>query len=285
MLGSMTSEIREIRDDDLPAVTRILDEAYGPSPGRAARVRRYRALGADSWLLALRDGAPAGVAGMIDYDGAYAYVGLVGVLPSEQRRGIAGALMDAVLALAEARGVATLLLDASDAGEPLYRKLGFVVEDTVRLFVKNPHARFAPPRAARPMAREDLAAVAALDRVSTGADRSRLLGIYLDEAPDRAFVVPGPEGAARAYAFAQRFAVGPWAATDPTAADAALVAALACDFPDGLTIASPSANATVAALLGPRGFAHARSLAHMRLGPPVARRRDLVYGQASLAAG
>jgi GNAT superfamily N-acetyltransferase len=282
MLSAMAIEIREIRDDDFEAVAAILDGSYGPGPGRVARVRRYRSLERETWLLALADGEPAGMAGALDY-GAFGYVGLVGVLPRMQRRGIALTLMDRLLALLDARGRRTVLLDASDAGAPLYRRLGFVDDDTTRIFAA-PAPRPAAS-AARPMARDDLAEVAELDRRVGGADRARLLAIYFDEYAGRAFVAEDARGRVAGFALAQAHTVGPWVAADDAAAESALDAALACPFEGAVTVAVPGANGAAAALLEARGFAFARSLAHMRLGPAVARRRDRIYGQASLAAG
>jgi hypothetical protein len=45
------------------------------------------------------------------------------------------------------------------------------------------------------------------------------------------------------------------------------------------------ANPYAEAVLVGRGFTPTRSLAHMRLGDEPERRRDFLFGQASLAAG
>ncbi len=47
----------------------------------------------------------------------------------------------------------------------------------------------------------------------------------------------------------------------------------------------PGQNTTAASILEMRGLAPTRQLTHMRLGEPVPRRRDHIYGQASMAAG
>ncbi len=280
----MAIEMREIEDDDFGWVLKILDGAYGPKPGRVARVRRYRSLDRATWLLALWDGEPAGMAGAIDF-GEFAYVGLVGVLPEMQRRGIALAMMERLLAMLDARGRRTSLLDASDAGAPLYRRMGFVDDDTVRIFSGAVRGDTAPSSGARAMARADLAAVADLDRRIGGADRSGLLAAYFDEFEGRAFVVEGADGAIDGFAFAQSEVVGPWVAETDAAAGAALGAVLSCAFDGEVSVSVPGQNASAATMLERRGIVFGRSLAHMRLGPPVARRRDRIYGQASLAAG
>jgi hypothetical protein len=54
----MAIEFREILDDELEVARRILDAAYGASPARAERLRRYRSLDPTTWLLDLDDGEP-----------------------------------------------------------------------------------------------------------------------------------------------------------------------------------------------------------------------------------
>jgi GNAT superfamily N-acetyltransferase len=278
----MAIEFREILDDELEVAKRILDAAYGPSLARAGRLRRYRSLDPTTWLLALDDGEPVGLGGAIDY-GTFAYIGLVGVLQDIQRRGIGHAIMDRLLALIDARGGRTSLLDATDAGAPLYRKMGFVDDDTVRLF--HGKARGIPTAMARAMLRADLAAATELDRRVGVADRTALLSAYFDEYEGRAFVVEGDGGGIASFAFAQGSVVGPWVAESDDAADAALDAALSCEFNGPLMIVVPGQNTAAASMLERRGFAFTRQLVHMRLGEPVPRRRDRIYGQASMAAG
>jgi hypothetical protein len=137
--------------------------------------------------------------GAIDY-GTFAYIGLVGVLQDTQRRGIGRAIMAKLLALIDARGGRTSLLDATDAGAALYRKMGSVDDDTVRLFHGEAHG--IPTAMARAMLREDLAAVAELDRRIGVADRTALLSAYFDEYEGRAFVVEADGGGIAGFAFA-----------------------------------------------------------------------------------
>jgi GNAT superfamily N-acetyltransferase len=52
--------------------------------------------------------------------------------PGSRRRGIARALMQAMMEWARAQGFDRLLLHASDAGRPLYRSLGFLPTNEMR---------------------------------------------------------------------------------------------------------------------------------------------------------
>ena len=71
--------------------------------------------------------------------GRWGYVQWISTEPRYQRRGYARAIMDAILAWLEARGIQNVELHYTTQGEPLYRALGFA----------DPHApelRRQPPR-------------------------------------------------------------------------------------------------------------------------------------------
>jgi len=63
--------------------------------------------------------------------GRPAWIGMVLTSPAWRRRGLARQLMEHTLAWADARSIATVKLDATDQGQPLYRGLGFVPEQPV----------------------------------------------------------------------------------------------------------------------------------------------------------
>src|SRR5215210_381071 len=108
MEAAMTISVRSITEADLDAADVVLEAAYGPSGGRRKeRMRRYLSLQPDGWLLALLDDV---VVGAMDY-GPFAYIGLMAVHPSAQRRGIGLMLMQRLLAWLDARGCPFSLLD------------------------------------------------------------------------------------------------------------------------------------------------------------------------------
>jgi GNAT superfamily N-acetyltransferase len=79
--------------------------------------------GLDAWVL-VHEGAA--VAGAWSYlHGTDIGVYTVGTVPQLRRRGLAGALMQHVLADAHRRGARTASLQSTPEGEPLYRSLGF----------------------------------------------------------------------------------------------------------------------------------------------------------------
>ena len=284
----MTFTIRRLTPDDLDAADTIATVAYGHG-SRRRELARYLALRPDGWLLALLDSTPSGIVGATEF-GPFAYVGLMAVHPDFQRRGVARRLMEHLLALLDERGCPALLLDASAAGEPLYRSLGFVADDRAVFYAR---AEDAPRLHALPdthtvsrLRRTDLPAVVAFDTPRFGAERGDVLASYLADAPDRAFVSRGAAGQVCGFLFAQRQALGPWMAATPEDAEALLIHALALPFDGAPSVIAPKSHEHAARLLSRYGFAPQRSLAHMRRGgEPMPARRAHLYGQASFAIG
>lgn len=281
-------EIRAMTEADIPAADAIGMAAYGRESRRAELARLLR-LQPDGWLLAEADGQPAGMVGATDF-GPFTYVGQMGVLPAFQRRGIARALMERLLAWVDGRGCVVTLLDASDAGYPLYAGMGFAVDDGVaRLALAGvPKVDTRVPGSVRVdvMRREDLVEVIAFDTPRFGADRGGVLAAYLAGGAGRAFVARGERSEVRAFLFAQARMLGPWVAATPEDAEVVLARALALPFAGAPLVITPEANGAALALLARYGFAAQRMLRHMRRGgSPLLERRTRVYGQASFAIG
>jgi GNAT superfamily N-acetyltransferase len=121
--------IRPAAPGDLTALLHATDIPYA-SPWQArATLRLARDLPDDvALLVAVADGVIVGRAVLNCRDtpaGRTAGVYDLGVAPEWQRRGIGRHLMDALLAAAVERGAALATLNATPAGERLYRQLGF----------------------------------------------------------------------------------------------------------------------------------------------------------------
>lgn len=119
--------LAEIR---LAAIEDLTVEDYDEAQRRAwvSRADDAAALGATLEqglsLVALINGSPVGFIVMLEgglIDQLYVH-------PAFARIGVASALCDAIEKLAAARGVATLMTDASDTAKPLFEKRGFVAE-------------------------------------------------------------------------------------------------------------------------------------------------------------
>jgi GNAT superfamily N-acetyltransferase len=100
---------------------------------------RYR-----GWLAEIA-GTVAGGAGLVTYTtlprpenlqgGEDAYVFNVYTEPAERGRGVASRLMVVILDWCRARGIACVNLHASEAGRPIYERLGFEPTREMRLFL------------------------------------------------------------------------------------------------------------------------------------------------------
>ncbi len=76
-------------------------------------------------VLAYENGQPVGT-GMARLSHGVGYLSWICTLPAERRRGLGAALTARLTDTLFARGAAEVFLDASAAGEPLYRAMGFV---------------------------------------------------------------------------------------------------------------------------------------------------------------
>ncbi len=292
----MAQTIRVMTEADFPAVDYLLQVAYASSRTYVGRLRRQLALQPDGWLIAERDGAMVGVGG-ITAMGSVGYIGLVGTAPAAQRQGIATALMRALMAVGEGAGCTCLLLDASNAGKPLYERLGFETVDTVTVWRREADSstglsgdKFADEQgiALLPYTQESVAQVAAFDASGYGAGRERVVASFLADDPALVRLARDTAGVIQGYLILQADgdAIGPWLATSPSAARALLAWALSFAGAHTLITQTPGANQDGAELLTDAGFTPIRSLTHMRRGAPLSpTRRQIVYSQANLALG
>ena len=150
-------------------------------------------------LLVERDGNVLGTAAYMRYD-ALAWIAMMLVDPAERGAGLGGQLLgEALAALADAPCVG---LDATPAGEPLYRRFGFVEDySLVRIKATIDSAPFPDPAgSARRMLQSDLAAVCAWDRELFGADRGRVLAALFERAPECAWMANDAAGV-KGYTF------------------------------------------------------------------------------------
>jgi GNAT superfamily N-acetyltransferase len=281
----MAIELRTLTAADLDVADAILRAAYGGA-SRKQRLQSYLMLQPDGWILAHWDGMPAGVAGATHY-GPIAYIGLVAVHPTYQRRGIAMAMMQHLLRWSDERGSPVLQLDASPAGARLYERLGFADDEKTVSFMQDDCAR-RPPLSERvgQLQASDISALAAFDRPIFGADRTSVFRMLLREAPDRAFVARDTIGQICGYLFAQPATIGPWAARSAGDAEVLLGPALQLTYQAGLFVLAPSSNTAASNLLLQYGFSPNRSLRHMRLGGtgPIGQ-HVLLYALTSFAIG
>lgn len=132
--------------------------------------------------LAEQDGAVVGSVAWLPFGDDFAWLSMMLVDPAARRSGIGSRLMESALAALSGRHVR---LDATPAGEPMYRKFGFV--DEYRL-MRATASGGRLSNAVRPMTNDDLPAILERDRDVFGADRSSLLSELHRRAPDLAWM-------------------------------------------------------------------------------------------------
>jgi len=146
--------------------------------------RRLAELTPGGVMVCEEDGLLAGTAATICFDRRVAWIGMILVHPDFRGRGIATSLMQASMDYLRDRGMETVKLDATDAGRPVYLKLGFVDERPICRYVADRATveqalsmgcECPIPSQVRPIAETDWPAIAAMDAPAFGADRMSLL--------------------------------------------------------------------------------------------------------------
>jgi len=94
--------------------------------------QRFLTMEPQGCFLAEWDGVPAGTATTVVYGPDLAWIGMVLVHPEYRRRGIGGGLLLRCIEHLQALGVRCIKLDATPEGRPVYEKLGFRDEWTLR---------------------------------------------------------------------------------------------------------------------------------------------------------
>lgn len=129
--------VRPEDDAGCSAVLKVNSKAYGmdlaaaePALGTAAFWREHFP------VLGRADGKPASSAAVMWVDG-HRYVALVATDPAQQRRGFAEAAMRRALDLsARAHGECPTYLHATDAGRPIYARMGYTALTSHTLFIE-----------------------------------------------------------------------------------------------------------------------------------------------------
>ena len=283
---------------DVTSANEVLQSAYGFSGSRERALARYLKLEAGRWFLAQHQGRAVGMVGGMYY-GTFGYVGMLGVLPDVQKQGVGRLLMNAVTSFLRQQGAQYALLDATDAGYQLYQKLAFKHHaDTMLLRQRHKASadlmsRYKHYEAATlsPMQTSDLSSVAAFDAPYFGANRQTVLSTYLNDYPERCFILRTP-ATLLGYCVVQEDIIGPLVAQNHHAAMTLLRHALTLEFIAVPTLILQPPDEALGLLLRAFGFVEASCIRHMVL--PLqddtaaaypARERARIYGQSSYAIG
>jgi GNAT superfamily N-acetyltransferase len=216
------------------------------------------------WI-AEQDGAAVGTVAILRYGPSFTWLSMMLVDPGARRAGIGTRLMET--AMAALAGEPCVRLDATPAGEPLYRRFGFTAEyELVR--AKSSAVGAAAHNHAHPMQPADFDSILAYDRQVFGADRGALLHTFYQRAPEMAWTLPRA-GTLAGYCFGRPGhlyrQVGPVVADDEAGARQLIDA---CRTREDLAI---DVSRAAAGWLEQAGFTIERPFLRMHRGEPVTR--------------
>lgn len=263
----------------------------------------------DDWAFFIEQGHAIGfktasglliaTAAALAYGGGFGWVSMVLVAPDWRHRGLASLLVDNCVKRLRALDV-TPVLDATPAGQPVYRHLGFRVGFEFERWEGTLQAAPAPSdRAAghashteddrfdtdtrddrpdigsadddaaiRRATRSDLDVIAALDQAATGIGRRALLQNVLERSGTQAWIARDGSGFAIARDGQRATQLGPMVAADPAQAIAFLAKALRARA-GRVFLDVPQRWRELATWLEARGFVRQRPFARMALGAAV----------------
>lgn len=281
-----------------PLTAADLDGALAANDAVGWRERRvlfeFYGARADSALFVAADGATiAGTGGATLFPGTppTGWVHGIVVRPEYQRGGLGARLTEASIAWLRGRGAGAVMLLATDAGRPVYERLGFVAGARYGAFVWTAaDARAVAEDRAAPVPPVDLTiervkpehldAVRVLDREATGEDR----GGFITTLASAAWVATR-NAAAVGFHVACPWGGGPTIARDPQAGLALLRLAPTVRRRASRGPGVPEPNAAALAYLASAGIAAERHVTRMWLGTPPRWRPEMIFGVFNFGVG
>ena len=237
-------------------------------------------------LVAERQGKLVGTALCWRYGADWATLGMIGVDAEMQGHGIGRRLLRVLMQELKGRNLA---LHATRAGMSLYTAEGFAPTGTVvqhhGIAARSEPAPLPQGMRLRPAAPADLPAVAALDRVACGMDRTRLVAELLNQSG----VALEDSGAVTGFALLRRFGrgrvIGPVAAPDLERAKAMIAPLLDRYAGQFIRIDIPKESG-LCAWLAAAGLTEAGTVNRMVRGTDASAERAVyTFGLASQAFG
>ncbi len=189
-------DIRLLFESDIPAAMQLKDAAGWNQTEKDWQ--RLLALEPNGCFAAMKDGRLVGTTTTTTYGNDLAWIGMVLVDPQQRRQGIATRLMNVALDYLKDK-VATVKLDATALGKPVYERFGFKVESVFERWSGISNAGSADKAD-----RDGIRDVLALDRFAFHADRSKLIEKLIDDACVPPVLLRAAEGVLNGYALARK---------------------------------------------------------------------------------
>ena len=169
MTESGSEKLRRLRAEDISTATQLSAQAGWNQTEEDWRT--LLELSPEGCLAMEVDGHLAATTTLLCYGRRLAWIGMVLTKAEYQRRGFARRLLAHALENADKMGIATIKLDATDQGQPLYESLGFRSEQEIERWSR-PGENAAQLPAGRISVEEPWRDS---DSLAFGADRSQLL--------------------------------------------------------------------------------------------------------------
>jgi GNAT superfamily N-acetyltransferase len=274
----LASAIRPATDREIPLAVDVLRRAgFGTQVARLIEYPRRSPHGA-ILVAEGRTGGVIGVACTASF-GATGWIGAVGVAPEARRAGLGTALTEAAVRWLRNRGARTVLLYATEAGRPVYERLGFVAEE--RAIAWRGVAGAAPPLDLQRLGESDRARLRTLDQMATGEQRDPVLDAI---EPLAGVAAPGGPHGMTGWAIASPWGAGTAISALRPETGVALMAA-ATSGPAAGTLIVPDGNLAAGDALRAWRFVRLNDALRMRLGPAVAWHPDRQFGLFNLFWG
>jgi GNAT superfamily N-acetyltransferase len=273
MTETGSESLRRLRAEDIPAAVQLSAQAGWNQTEEDWQT--LLELSPEGCLAIDVDGHLAATTTLLCYGRRLAWIGMVLTKAEYQRRGFARRLLARTLKNADTMGIATIKLDATDQGQPLYESLGFRSEQAIE-------------RWSRPGENEQLSATRSsekepwrdLDSLVFGTDRSQLL--------ERLARLNPPTSRSQSYLFARPGRVtaylGPCVGEDTRQARRLIeecVLNAGCAWSWDLF----PRNQNAVALARDLGFSPKRHLVRMARGKELREREDAIYAIAGFELG
>jgi GNAT superfamily N-acetyltransferase len=241
---------------------------------------------ADDWALFIghgqvlghrsEDGELVATGAALPYDCGQGWISMVLVTAAWRHRGLATGLLDACVSILRAADI-TPVLDATPAGAPVYRRMGFTPGFEFERWegelpaapAAHEDVAAAGGEAPRPAEPGDLDAVASLDAAASLVGRRFLLQAFLARPDSRAWLTRDGSGFVLTRAGRRATQIGPLVAADARGAVALLDAAFA-GLQGRVFLDVPAHWPAVIAWLHKRGFYSQRPFVRMALGKAAA---------------
>jgi GNAT superfamily N-acetyltransferase len=266
-------KVRRLCAEDIPAATLLSAQAGWNQT--AEDWRTLLELSPEGCLAIEVDGHLAATTTLLCYGRRLAWIGMVLTKAEYQRRGFARRLLAHALERADTMGVATIKLDATDQGQPLYESLGFRSEQEIE--------RWSRPGGNAPLSTGRTSEENPwrnLDSLVFGTDRSHLL--------ERLARLNPPRSSSRSYLFTRPGRVtaylGPCVIEDPRLARHLIeecVLNAQCAWSWDLY----PRNQDAVALARDLGFSPQRRLMRMASGKELCEKQKAIYAIAGFELG